>query len=91
MFHRFLQRHTNATTDGPALRPLVATLLYFGVFQTVVGLAIMLPSSLERLRPFEPMRYLHLLYLLFFLLAGGLLGRYVLGRHAYRWILLFLP
>jgi hypothetical protein len=90
VFQRFLQRHRNAT-DGPALRPLVACLLYYGVFQTVVGLAIMLPSSLERLRPFEPMRYLHLLYLLFFLLAGGLLGRHVVGRYAYRWILLFLP
>ena len=51
----------------------------------------MLPPSLERLRPFEPMRYLHLLYLLFFLIAGGLLGRYVLGRKIYRWLLLFVP
>jgi hypothetical protein len=37
------------------------------------------------------MRYLHLLYLLFFLIAGGLLGRYVLDRRAYRWLVLFLP
>ena len=44
-------------------------------------LLIMLPPSLERLRPFEPMRYLHLLYLLFFLIVGGLLGRYLLDRH----------
>jgi len=51
----------------------------------------MLPPSLERLRPFEPMRYLHLLYLLFFLIVGGLLGRYVLDRRVYRWLLLFLP
>ncbi len=51
----------------------------------------MLPPSLERLRPFEPMRYLHLLYLLFFLIAGGLLGRYVLDRKIYRWLLFFIP
>jgi hypothetical protein len=70
---------------------LVTSVLYYGIFQTVVGLAIMLPSSLERLRPFEPMRYLHLLYLMFFLLAGGLLGRYVLETRIYRWLLLFLP
>ena len=37
------------------------------------------------------MRYLHLLYLIFFLLGGGLLGRYVLDRHLYRWVLLFVP
>ena len=77
--------------DGTALRRLVSALLCYGVFQTIVGLAIMLPPSLERLRPFEPMRYLHLLYLMFFLIAGGLLGRYVLVRHVYRWLLLFLP
>jgi hypothetical protein len=37
------------------------------------------------------MRYLHLLYLLFFLVAGGLMGRYVLDRRVYRWLLFFLP
>ena len=37
------------------------------------------------------MRYLHLVYLLFFLIAGGLFGRYVLNGHIYRWLLLFLP
>jgi hypothetical protein len=51
----------------------------------------MLPPSLERLRPFEPMRYLHLCYLLFFLLAGGLIGQFILDRRWYRWLLLFVP
>jgi hypothetical protein len=37
------------------------------------------------------MRYLHLLYLLFFLIAGGLLGRYILDRKIYRWLMLFVP
>jgi hypothetical protein len=88
---RFLQRRREAGGEGPALPPLVSSLLYYGVFQTVVGLLIMLPPSLERLRPFEPMRYLHLLYLLFFLILGGLLGRYFLEGHLYRWALLFVP
>ena len=87
---RALRRHALAAT-GPALVPLVSALLYYGAFQTAVGLAIMLPPSLERLRPLEPMRYLHLLYLLFFLLAGALLGQYVLRQHTYRWALLFVP
>ena len=77
--------------DDTYLRPLVLSLLYFGVFQTVVGLAVMLPPGLERLRPFEPMRYLHLLYLLFFLILGGMIGDYVLRRRVYRWLLLFVP
>jgi hypothetical protein len=86
---RFLR--SNRSLAGPVLLPLVSALLYYGAFQTVVGLAIMFPPSLERLRPFEPMRYLHLLYVFFFLIAGGFLGSYVLGRRAYRWALLFLP
>ncbi len=87
----FLQRDEAAKKDQTALPSMVSTLLYYGAFQTVAGLLIMLPPSLERLRPFEPMRYLHLLYLLFFLIAGGLLERYVLDRRVYRWLLLFLP
>jgi len=90
-FRRFLQSRQQDSRSGSALLPLVSSLLYYGVFQTVVGLVVMLPPGLERLRPFEPMRYLHLLYLLFFLMVGGLLGRYVLQRHVYRWLLLFVP
>ena len=87
----FLRRDEASRQDTTALPALVSSLLYYGIFQTVVGFLIMLPSRLERLRPFEPMRYLHLLYLLFFLIAGGLVGRYVLDRRTYRWLLLFLP
>lgn len=87
----FLQRDEREKIDRTALSLLVSSLLYYGIFQTVVGLLITLPPALERLRPFEPMRYLHLLYLLFFLIAGGMVGRYVLDRRAYRWLLLFLP
>jgi hypothetical protein len=86
--HQLLKR-TVLSVEGSGLRPLLASLLYFAIFQMVVGLAIMLPPNLERLRPFEPMRYLHLLYLLFLLLAGGLIGAYILDRRAYRWLVLF--
>ena len=90
-FWRFLSHRRDADCNHTALPLLVLSLLDYGLFQTVVGLVIMLPPQLERLRPFEPMRYLHLLYVIFFLIAGGLLGRYVLGRHIYRWALLFVP
>ena len=88
VLQRFVKRRK---MDDSALLPVVSSLLYYGVFQTAVGLLIMLPPRLERLRPFEPMRYLHLLYLLFFLLAGGLIGSYILDRKIYRWLLFFLP
>lgn len=89
VLERFLRtRHESPDTS---LNALVSALVRYGIFQTIVGLAVMLPPSLERLRPLEPMRYLHILYLLFFLIAGGLLGQYVLGRYVYRWLALFLP
>ena len=89
-FRRFAQKHLLQASNS-VLVPMVSALIYYGVFQTIVGLAIMLPPGLERLRPFEPMRYLHLLYLLFFLIGGGLVGSYLLGRRRYRWALLFVP
>lgn len=66
-------------------------MVYFGVFQLAVALILMLPPPLERLRSLEPMRFLHLVYLLFVLLSGGLLARYLLKRHVARWLLLFVP
>jgi hypothetical protein len=78
--------------DGESeLAVLTSSLVAYGFFQTVAGLIIMLTPRLERLRPFEPMRYLHLIYVFFFLIVGGLLGRYVLKERAYRWLLLFIP
>jgi len=80
------QRRTEAVLALVAER-----LVYFGVFQLAVALVMLLPARLERLRPLEPMRFLHLVYLLFVLLSGGLLGQYVLKKHALRWLLLFVP
>ena len=65
--------------------------VFFGSFQCAVALVLMLPPRLERFRSLEPMRFLHLVYLLFVLLLGGLLARYVLKRSVLRWLLLFIP
>jgi hypothetical protein len=70
---------------------VASRLVYFGLFQLAVAVPIMLFSGLDRLKPFQPMRFLHLVYLLSVLLAGGLIGQRVLRAKPYRWILLFLP
>lgn len=81
-----------ALARGSAVLARVAErLVYFGIFQFAVALILMLPPRLERLRSFEPMRFLHLVYLLFVLLSGGLLARYFLKRSVARWLLVFLP
>jgi len=90
LLERFLRERWDPATSKQLL-PLISALIHYGSFQTVVGIAVMLPVSLERLRPLEPMRYLHLLYLFFFLVVGGLLGSCLLDRRIYRWMLLFIP
>jgi len=74
-----------------ALARVSERLAYFGIFQLAVALIMLLPAGLERLRPLEPMRFLHLVYLLFLLLGGGLLGEYMLKKNVLRWLLLFVP
>jgi hypothetical protein len=69
----------------------ISRLMLFGVFQLIVAIALMLPQSLERIRPLQPMRYLHLFYLIFIILSGGLLSQKLLRRNWRRWALVFIP
>jgi hypothetical protein len=85
------QRALPHSNENSTLLSLVSATLRYGIFQTIVGLLVMFPPALERLRPFEPMRYLQLLYVVFLLIVGGLLGQFVLERRVYRWALLFIP
>ena len=75
----------------PVLNQLATGLAVYGVFQFVVALVIALPPALERLRPLQPMRYLHLLYVFLILLGGCLVEEHVLHNHRWRWAALFIP
>ena len=61
-----------------------------GMF-TVAALVIAVPGRFEQLSELQPMRSLHLVYLLLFVFAGGLIGELLLRDRAWRWALLFLP
>ena len=75
----------------PAVAKLSRSLIYFAAFQLLAAMAMLSIPALARIRPLQPMRYLHLFYFLFVLLGGGLLGQKVLRGHAWRWLLLFVP
>lgn len=79
------------TSKRKTLGHLATRTAVYGIFQLAVALLIMLPPALERMRPLEPMRYLHLLYVMMILLGGCLLGEHVLGEHPWRWAAFFLP
>jgi len=72
------------------LAPFAVAVLAYGVFHQALAMAILWPDSLARLRPLQPMRFLQLVYFLFVLTAGCLLGKFVLKRNAWRWAALLL-
>jgi hypothetical protein len=57
----------------------------------VLGLGVSLPAAAAGWARLQPMRSLHLLYILMFLLTGCLLGQFALRRRWWAWALLFLP
>ena len=67
------------------LARFAAAVLVFGVFHQILAMAMLWSPSMVRLTPLQPMRYLHIEYFLFFLMAGGLLGRFVLKQKVWRW------
>jgi hypothetical protein len=66
-------------------------LVAFGIFIFVVAAIVTMPPGFERFTPFQPMRGYHLLYVFFVLIVGGLAGQFILQRHPWRWLLLFVP
>jgi hypothetical protein len=65
---------------------IVYDLVYFAG-----GLSVSIPARFESLARLQPLRSLHLLYILLILVGGGLFGEYVLQRRIWRWALLFAP
>jgi len=59
----------------------------YGVFQQIVALVMITPPSFIRLMPLQPMRYLQLMYFFMALVAGALLGKYLLKARVWRWAL----
>ena len=54
-----------------------------------IGLGI--PPRFEALTRLQPLRCMALCYMVLVVSGGGLLGRYVLQRQVWRWVLLFVP
>ena len=67
------------------LARFAAAVFAYGVFQQLLAMAMLWSPSLVRLTPLQPMRYLHLVYFVFMLTAGCLLGKYALKRSVWRW------
>jgi len=75
----------------PGSRSLARTLVPFGLMFTAVAVVLAIPAKLENYNRLQPMRSFHLLYVVFFVLLGGLIGEYALQSKVWRWLGLFVP
>ena len=80
-----LPRHTL-----PAFRRVARSLIPFGLLFTLAAAMLAIPG-LEGYNRLQPMRSFHLLYLIFFILLGGLIGEYWIQSIRWRWAVLFVP
>ncbi len=69
---------------------LCFTSIVFGLLFLLIGLMITIPPQFVRLAELQPMRSLLLIYVLLFVISGGLLVEHVLKAKLWRW-LVFVP
>jgi hypothetical protein len=74
----------------PPFRLLSRALVLFGVVLTAVGILFSASERFSFLLRFQPMRSFHLIYVVFFLFLGGLLGDYLLQNRKWLWCALFV-
>jgi hypothetical protein len=77
--------------EFPMLATMCRALLAFGVIFFAAGVVLTIPDRFFQFAELQPMRALHLEYTLMFVFGGGLLAQFVLGRHLWRWLALFIP
>lgn len=65
--------------------------IVYDVIFILAALVLDLPERFESLARLQPLRSLHLLYIVMFVLMGGLLGELLLKNRVWRWLVLFVP
>jgi hypothetical protein len=85
-FHRLARKQ-----DRAVLELLCRTGVVFGVVFFVAALVITIPPAFAALVKLQPMRALHLVYVLLSVCGGGLLAERVLKNRVTYWALLLVP
>jgi hypothetical protein len=90
LFFGWFSRVAPAGSLSP-FRRVSHSLVVFGLVFTSAGIVLASSGRFDYLLRLQPMRSLHLIYVVFFLFLGALLGEYVLKDVAWRWCALFIP
>lgn len=83
---RFAESRGNTTLARTCRAFAIYELIYFAV-----ALVISVPERFESLARVQPLRSLHLLYMVLIIVTGGLIAEHLLKNRAWRWGVLFLP
>jgi hypothetical protein len=75
----------------PVAERVSRAFVVYGVIYLVAALVVDLPARFEALARLQPLRSLHFLYIVMFVVMGGFLAEYVLKDRVWRWLLLFAP
>jgi hypothetical protein len=73
--------------DDRLLQRFALAVTAYGAFQLALAMVLLAIPSLIRIAPFQPMRFLHLIYFFLVLMGGCLLGQYLLKASLWRWAL----
>jgi hypothetical protein len=65
--------------------------IVYGLIYLVGAVVVDLPARWEALARVQPLRSLHFLYIVMFVMIGGFLGEYVLRNRMWSWLVFFLP
>lgn len=74
-----------------AVRQVSRAMVFYAILFTASALILASSPRLETFNRLQPMRAFHLLYSIFFVLLGGLIGEYALGRKLWRWAAFLAP
>lgn len=77
--------------DSRVFSHLCRSLALFGALSTIAAVVLTSAPQLRGLANLQPMRSFQLVYLLFFLLLGGVIGNWILKNKPLRWAILFIP
>lgn len=84
-------RHEAAAAGAPARKHVATRLLYSAGLGILAAIVVSTAPGLERLIVTQPMRVLHLAYIVFFLFLGGWMGQIWLREHPIRWTAVVVP
>ena len=79
------------TRGWNSLNRVCRALILYDLIYFAAALIVDLPARFESLARLQPLRSLHFLYMLMFVMMGGLLGEFVLKNRVWRWLALFVP